>query len=103
MKNHLVTALMLKSFSRSLRLIAALLIVASSAMVTAAQDNVPKRGFNPGGSYALSDIESINTSNGNLSFRVPLGSLPAGRAGLATSLGLVYNSKLYDSFVAANP
>jgi RHS repeat-associated protein len=56
----------------------------------------PQRGFRPGGSYALSNIESINTVNGNLMMNLPLGALPAGRGGLSAGINLLYNSKLYD-------
>lgn len=66
--------------------------------VAAVSGQEPKRGFNPGGSYAISDIESISTSGGNLSLSVPLGALPAGRGGLAASVNLVYNSKLWDTY-----
>jgi RHS repeat-associated protein len=66
--------------------------------VVAATAQEPKRGFNPGGSYAVSDIETISTSGGNLSLSVPLGGLPAGRGGLKASVNLVYNSKLWDTY-----
>ena len=56
----------------------------------------PDRGFIAGGSYALSDIETINTTNGNLMLNIPLASLPAGR-GPAYTFALRYNSKLWDS------
>jgi RHS repeat-associated protein len=57
----------------------------------------PKRGFYPAGSYALSDIESINTTNGNVILRIPLASLPGGRGGARASVGLFYNSKPYET------
>src|SRR5216684_1368683 len=60
------------------------------------QESAPKRGFNQGGSFALSDIESINTTNGNLMMHFPLASLPPGR-GLTASINLLYSSKLYNS------
>ncbi|HEX8459226.1 MAG TPA: NPCBM/NEW2 domain-containing protein [Pyrinomonadaceae bacterium] len=66
------------------------------AVIAGAQE--PKRGFHPGGSYAISDIETISTSGGNLSLSVPLGGLPAGRGGLKASVNLVYNSKLWDTY-----
>src|SRR5215213_11514738 len=61
------------------------------------QGSTPQRGFQPGASYALSDIETINTTNGNLMLNLPLGKLPAGRGGLSGQLNLHYDSKLYDS------
>lgn len=57
-----------------------------------------QRGTYPQGSYALSNIETINPVNGNLMFNFPLGSLPAGRKGMGAGVGLHYNSKLYDSY-----
>jgi YD repeat-containing protein len=63
-----------------------------------AQDNTPKRGFQPAGSYALTDLEDINTVNGNMIFRVPLASLPHGRGGSpGAKAGVFYNSKIYDT------
>ena len=55
-----------------------------------------ERGFVPGKSYALSDIESINVTNGNLVLQIPLGSLPPGQAGMTADIKLIYNSMLYD-------
>ena len=60
----------------------------------------PNRGFNPGNSYAMGDIESVSTANGNVMLHIPFAALPAGRAGLTAKLNLVYNSKLWDSQVA---
>jgi hypothetical protein len=70
----------------------------ASSPVFAQDERHPQRGFNPGASYALSDLESISTTSGNLMLNVPLGSLPPGRAGSpGFTLGLTYNSKLYDT------
>ncbi|MDQ3744168.1 MAG: hypothetical protein M3444_07285, partial [Acidobacteriota bacterium] len=45
-------------------------------------------------------MESISTTSGNLMLNVPLGSLPPGRAGSpGFTLGLTYNSKLYDTHI----
>ncbi|MCA1568252.1 MAG: hypothetical protein LC803_21930 [Acidobacteria bacterium] len=71
-------------------------LLSMCAAVTGAQEKSPQRGFNAGGSYAISDIETISATGGNLSLRVPVASLPAGRGGLKMSVNLVYNSKLYD-------
>jgi RHS repeat-associated protein len=65
--------------------------------VCMAQDASIKRGFQPGNSFAIGDFETINTTNGNLMLRFPLGSLPGGRNGLSAGINLFYNSKLYDS------
>jgi len=50
----------------------------------------------PAGSYAISDIETINMVNGNLALNIPLAALPPGRGGLSASLNLFYNSKIWD-------
>src|SRR5439155_6194777 len=63
------------------------------------QGSTPQRGYQPGASYALSDIETINTNNGNLMLNLPLGKLPSGRGGLSGQLSLHYDSKLYDSHI----
>ncbi|HEY9284576.1 MAG TPA: hypothetical protein VIP46_14060, partial [Pyrinomonadaceae bacterium] len=57
----------------------------------------PQRGFAPGGSYHISDFETINTTNANLMLQVPLASLPPGRGGLSAGISLRYNSKLWDA------
>jgi len=62
-----------------------------------AQDASNRRGFQPGNSFAIGDFETINTTNGNLMLRFPLGGLPAGRNGLTAGINLFYNSKLLDS------
>lgn len=70
------------------------------ACMTRAQqlDSIPDRGFQPSGSYAFTDIETINTTNGDLTLRVPVGSLPPGRGGNpGFTLQLLYNSKIWDS------
>jgi RHS repeat-associated protein len=69
-------------------------IYTSIAVAQAKRD--PDRGFVAGASYALSDIETINTTNGNLMLNIPLASLPAGR-GPGFTFALRYNSKLWDS------
>jgi RHS repeat-associated protein len=74
-----------------------LLLPCWSATVAWAQGTSPQRGFNPAGSYALTDLETVNTVNGNTMFRIPLASLPAGRGGLSANLSLMYSSKLWDT------
>ena len=66
------------------------LLFTSSAL---AQDASNKRGFQPGNSFAIGDFETINTTNGNLMLRFPLGALPAGRNGLSAGINLHYNSR----------
>lgn len=72
------------------------MLLLSSTLVAFAQDRTPKRGFQPASSYALGDFESINTTNGNLLFNIPLASLPAGRGGMSAKINLIYNSKIWD-------
>ncbi len=55
----------------------------TGAVDTRAQEGTqPKRGFHPAGSYALGDLETISTTNGNLMLHIPMASLPAGRDGV---------------------
>jgi RHS repeat-associated protein len=77
-------------------LLAFLLTVFLISMTALGQAPDAKRGFQAGGSYALSDIETISTTNGNLMLRFPLGNLAAGRGGLGGNLTLFYDSKIYD-------
>lgn len=67
------------------------------------QDQTPARGFLPNGSYALTDLETINTANGNMMIHLPLASLPSSRGGLSARLFLIYNSKLWDSRLHVHP
>src|SRR5262245_18038840 len=62
-----------------------------------AQEASNKRGFQPGNSFSIGDFETINTTNGNLMLRFPLGTLPGGRNGLSAGINLIYNSKLLDT------
>jgi len=89
------------NFVRSLiRIVGSLcLFVVLSTGVAICQTETPnpQRGFYPGGSYSVSDIEAINTVTGNLTFKIPLATLPLGRGGLSASVYLTYNSKLWDT------
>jgi RHS repeat-associated protein len=81
-----------------------LVLLGYAAPTTRAQGTTPERGFNPGGSYAISDIESINTSNGNVGLQIPIASLPAGRGGFrGADLRLIYNSKVWDTPITIVP
>ena len=73
------------------------LLILTLCVAVRGQGSTPQRGFQPGGSYALSDIETINTTSGSLMLNLPLGNLPGGRGGLSGGLNLHYDSKLYDS------
>src|SRR5438309_11629770 len=87
----------LKALISFLILIAALTGTGSTttAQQTAAR---PDRGVGPAGSFAISDIENINLTNGNLNLSIPLASLPPIAGGKLT-LGwrAVYNSKLWNA------
>src|SRR5262245_50344133 len=58
----------------------------------------PDRGVRPNGSYAISDIENVGLTNGNLNLSIPLAGLPPIAGGrLSLGLSATYNSKLWDS------
>ena len=64
---------------------------------TAEPASRPDRGIGAVGSYALSDIENINMTNGNVNISVPLAGLPPVAGGkLSWVLRAIYNSKLWD-------
>ena len=66
----------------------------------AAGKEASERGFVPTGSYQLSEIETVNSKNGNVMLVVPLASLPPGRGGNpGFELTLNYNSNLRDFLV----
>src|SRR6266545_4157786 len=55
----------------------------------------PARGFQPAGSYAVSQLDSVNNVSGGLTVRIPLAKV-AGRNGAGLSVDLIYNSALYN-------
>jgi len=75
-----------------------LTLLAGLSEITLAQAAArPDRGIGPGSSYAVSDIENINLTNGNVNLSIPLASLPpvaGGRLGLVVRAE--YDSKLWD-------
>jgi RHS repeat-associated protein len=75
----------------------AILIVLVPSLALGQQSSIPDRGFQTGGSFALSEIETINTNNGNVMLNFNLGKLAAGRGGSSGQLNLHYDSKIYDS------
>lgn len=57
----------------------------------------PDRGFMPGASYSVSDVENISLTNGNVNLNIPLASLPPIAGGkLKLTLSAIYNSKLWN-------
>ena len=89
------------SYRLSLLCIVACVVFAGSGdHVVAQEGTLAARGFQSSHSYAFSDIESINTGTGNLLMRLPITSLPRGRNGLTAGVGLVYNSKNWDTWIS---
>jgi RHS repeat-associated protein len=71
-----------------------------AARAQAPDGQSPARGFQPSGSYAISETESVSLTNGNMTYMIPLASLPPSRGGrLRPAVSLIYNSKLYDTNV----
>lgn len=82
---------------KQLLLVFALLLIATGTLYAQQTAARPDRGVNPGGSYAVSDIESINMQSGNVQLRIPLASLPPIAGGkLKLTLSAIYNSKLWN-------
>jgi len=89
------------SWRQSIKSIAVTILIAVTCVVGFAQAPDPAarpdRGTRPVGSYAISDIESINLQNGNLSLSIPLATLPAIAGGkLSFTVSAHYNSKNWD-------
>ncbi len=57
---------------------------------------MPDRGIVPTGTYSIGDLENVNVANGNLTYKIPITSLPPGPGGWSTDLSLYYNSALWD-------
>ena len=55
-----------------LRIMAVLAVVFNAAAQTPSPETMPSRGTVPGGAYAISDIETIDSVSGNLLYRIPL-------------------------------
>ena len=99
------SALGIHAYLSLARLAKLLGLVMACALLQAEQPvqlGIPQRGIVPNGSYALSDMETIDTTNGNVSLRIPITSLPAGRGGFSQSLDLHYNSSIYTDFVSSS-
>jgi RHS repeat-associated protein len=85
-------------FSRVCMVVSLLTLLPLTSIVSNGQDGQRTRGFYPGASYAVSDIDTINTENGNLMLSIPTASLPPGRGGLSAGIGLFYDSKIFDTY-----
>jgi hypothetical protein len=93
-----------KERGRCLRVIFRLLVGTAGLIffhmpgIEAQEVKTPQRGYQIGGSYSLSEIESVNTTNGDVMLHIPMGSLPQGRGGNpGFALHLNYNSKLWEA------
>lgn len=85
----------LKNFST----IAGLAVIMFVVSVTSfSQERNPDRGFRAHNSYSISDLENVNTVNGNMMLTIPLASLPAGRGTTpGYTVSLHYNSKNWNA------
>jgi hypothetical protein len=73
-----------------------LLILALAALPAAAQHPNVERGFAPGQSFQIGDIDHVNLFNGSLVITIPLGlTYPVG-GGLSYGLTLTYSSGVWD-------
>jgi|CXWL01.1.fsa_nt_gi RHS repeat-associated protein len=61
------------------------------------QENNPAVGAKLGHAYSAGQFDTVDTTNGSLMVRFPLGNLPAGRGAATAGVSLNYNSKLYRS------
>src|SRR5580698_704857 len=75
------------------------LLVGQTAPLDNPPNSAPASGLYPTGTYSLSNIESINSVNGNVDLVVPLAHLPPGPGGFSAALNLVYNSAIYDTAI----
>lgn len=74
-----------------------LLAVANNSAFAQQTAARPDRGVNPGGSYSVSDIETVNLQSGNVQLSIPLASLPPIAGGkLSFGLTATYNSKVWN-------
>lgn len=55
-----------------------------------------QKGFSPEKLYQFADVDAINTFNGNLTARIPLGPAYPINGGMSYQLSLTYNSKIWD-------
>ena len=55
------------------------------------------RGFYAGGTFDISELDSVDTATGTLGLQIPLVSLPPGPGGMKFDLKLIYSSSLYDT------
>ena len=51
---------------------------------------------------SASPVDQVDNVTGNVSMRIPLASLPPGRAGWTMPFNLIYNSSIYSVTTAVN-
>ncbi|HJY96556.1 MAG TPA: hypothetical protein VJ371_16520, partial [Streptosporangiaceae bacterium] len=72
-------------------------LLALGAQHLAAQEHpTTSRGFHPESTFSFSDLDHVNTYNGNLVVTLPIGSRYPVGAGFSYGLTLVYNSNLWE-------
>ena len=76
--------------------IAAILITTIAAWSAAQQHENLERGFSPEKVYHAEDVDAVNLFNGNLTIMIPIGQSYPVNAGLSYSIGLSYNSNIWD-------
>ena len=54
------------------------------------------RGYDPTKAYELGELDTVNTFNGNLTLRIPIGQSYATGGGFSYGLTLAYNSQIWD-------
>jgi len=74
-------------------------LAAPSLRAQSKADPNPKLGMQPVGAYALSNIETINQTSGNMMFNIPIGSLGPDRVGNSFGVSLGYNSKFWEPWI----
>lgn len=87
-----------EKYLRSLAVAMLVLCLITTVVAQSSQGEIiPDRGFHPAASYALGNIETINTTNGNVMLNIPLAALPPGRGSSpGFQLVLSYNSKIWN-------
>jgi YD repeat-containing protein len=75
---------------------ALLFFLLTVAGIAAAEDPNLQRGFSPGKMYDLLGLDSVNTLNGNLNLRIPLGQKYTAGPILQYQFMLSYNSKIWE-------
>ncbi len=75
------------------------LIASVTAMALGQSAARPDKGVRPAGSYAVSDIENVNMTNGSVNLSIPLASLPPIAGGkLSWAISANYNSKMWETY-----